>query len=90
MGESFSTAERGALPLKGLMPAIFPPEMQKMESFHRRDMRRYRSPTTRSRLESGAIHQVSNSHGGSSDITKRPFAHERFIKFYGSLILSKM
>lgn len=35
MGESFSTAQRGAFPRKGLIPAIFRPGDAKMESSYR-------------------------------------------------------
>lgn len=90
MGESFSTTERGALPLKGLIPAIFPPEMQKMESFYRRDapisvpydeiLRQGPARSTKFRIPTA----------DRTIITKRPFTNERLIEFYGSLILGKM
>lgn len=56
-------------------------------SAHRADIGPLRRDPT---LKFGAIYRVSNSHDGSSDITKRPFAHERFIEFYGPLILANI
>lgn len=51
MGES-STAQRGALPLKGLILAIFPPEMQK---WNLPMTRLYQSPSDEILQKSGMI-----------------------------------